>query len=258
MRTSLFIAGLALVAPACNDADTTEDPAVEATVAALSAGDAEADSASLGALAFVPGAALTAGERVALAKAWIADHLTCAQSVDISDGLALTFASDCQWNGRKWTGTVEITWAADGSSAAIDFEGVKVTGATISGSIDVTSLGERHVSVDADMQKVRPDGTVVDGTWDAEYQWTDASYTVVSSAQTLTIDGHTATRNVTGLSWDKDERAPSAGTVTFSGFRGRTWTLVYAEVDGQHTVTVTRPNGQSRTFVIGGDGASVE
>ena len=137
-------------------------------------------------------------------------------------------------------------------------EGVKVTGATISGSIDVTSLGERHVSVDADMQKVRPDGTVVDGTWDAEYQWTDASYTVVSSAQTLTIDGHTATRNVTGLSWDKDERAPSAGTVTFSGFRGRTWTLVYAEVDGQHTVTVTRPNGQSRTFVIGGDGASVE
>lgn len=252
------VASFAPIATGCADSTSSDDPVVEATVAALSAGDAEADSQSLGALAFVPGGALTAGERVARVRAYIGEHLTCAQATDTSDGLELTFTKDCEWNGRKWTGTVSISWTADGGSAVIEFEGVKVTGATISGSIDVTSLGDRHVAVDADMQKVRPDGTVVDGTWEGEYQWTDTSYTVVSSTQTLTIDGHTATRTVTGLVWDKDERVPSAGTVSFSGFRGRTWTLVYAEVDGSHTVTVTRPNGESRTFVVGGNGTSVE
>jgi len=253
MRSLFLSAALAsTLAVACNTdpADTT----LEATSAALTAGDAEADSAALGTLAFIPGSALTAGERVAHLKAWVASSLTCADATTTGDGVALTFSSDCSWNGRKWTGTVAITWDAVGKTAAIEMEGVKVNGATLSGTIDVASLGDRHVTVDADMTKTRADGKVVDGTWDAEYQWDDTSYTVVASQQTLNVNGHSATRSVDQLVWAKADHAPSSGTVTLNGFRGRSWTFVYAVVDGAHQVTVTGPRG-TKTFVIGDDGA---
>ncbi len=257
---------LTVGATACDDgAATTEDSTLEVTQAALSSAEAEGDGQALGALAFprprmgapVPNG-LTAEERVQRLRDFVSDRLTCAEATasPAGDGVTLTFERDCQWAGRRWTGTVTFTWAAGGDSADVAFEGVKSNGATLTGDMTVTRVEEDHVTVEADWTRVRADGRTVIGSWDGDYSWTDEAYTVHSAIHQVTIDGASATRTSTELVWQRDELAPESGTVTFSGFRGKTWTFAYGRDDeGNLQITVTGPNGESRTFTLGVDGA---
>jgi len=241
------------------DNGSDQDDTVEATSAALTASDSEGTDAQLGSLAFARGGAgLTAAERIANLRAHIAESLTCAE-VGPSDGdaVSLTFGKTCSWNGRRWTGTIDVAYAADGSSASLDFEGVSVNGGTISGSIDVTWLAERHVTVVADTSRsvVTPRRTrAVTGRWEGEYLWDDTSYTVVSADHTVTINGITATRSVDGVVWLRNATSPESGSVTVTGFRGKTWSFVFGVSEGVHQVSVTRPDGTTRTFDIAVDG----
>lgn len=242
-----------------NASDTASDETVEVTVAALSASESEGAGLQLGSLAFPRGGrGLTAAERIQRLRDHIAESLTCAE-VGPSDGdaVTLTFGTTCSWNGRRWTGTVEIAYAADGSLASLDFDGVAVNGSTISGSLDVTWLGEQHVQVVADTTRNitsprRP--RVVVGHWDGEYLWDDTSYTVVSADHTVTVNGVTATRNADDIVWLKSAYSPESGTASFTGFRGKTWSFVFGVSDGVHQVTVTRPDGTVRTFDLEPDG----
>lgn len=263
---SVALAGLSFVLPAtlgCDSAAET-DATVEVTAAALTTSEAEGADAFIGSLAFPRGGSgLTAGERIERLRAHIAEALTCAEVGPVSDGdaVSLTFGTDCAWNGRRWTGTLELAYAADGSSASIDFDGVNVNGGTITGSIDVTSLGEHHVSVVADTTRTvspnaqgRRAGRVVTGHWEGEYQWDDTSYTIVSADRSVTINGVSATRSADNVVWLKSQLSPESGSASISGFRGKTWSFVFGVVDGVHQITVTRPDGSTRTFDIGGDG----
>lgn len=263
-----LVAVLALGAAACDDGSETTatggESTLEVTQAALSAGEAEGDGQALGLLAFPrprgmmggPGA-LTAEERVQRLKDFVAERLTCATASEAAagDGVTIVFERECQWAGRVWTGTVTFTWTAGGDTADIVFSGVKANGATLTGDMTVTRVEEDHVTVEADWTRTRPDGKSLVGSWNGDYSWTESTYTIHSATHVVTVDGASATRTSTDLVWQKNERAPESGTVTFSGFGGKTWSMVYGrDESGALQVTVTGPNGQSRTFTIGADG----
>lgn len=235
------------------DGGATKDDTYEVTTAALSASESEGDTVVLGSLAFPGGAGLTAQERVQRLLAYVQTASSCAEVTASSDGASVAFGTRCDWNGRRWSGVVDISYAADGSSAALELSGVGVNGATIDGSLDVTWLGERHVTVDADTTRTRR-GRVVTGQWDGEYQWDDTAYTIVSVSHVLTVNGVAATRSATDVVWQRDAAAPDSGSAAFTGFRGNTWSFVFGVSDGAHQITVTRPDGTTRTFSIDGDG----
>jgi len=266
--TFAFAAGLFVLPAAagagCDNAADTNDATVEVTAAALTTSEAEGSDAFIGSLAFPRGGSgLTAGERIERLRAHIAEALTCAEVGPVTDGdaVTLTFGSDCTWNGRRWTGTIALAYSADGSNASLDFDGVNVNGGTITGSLDVTWLGEHHVSVVADTTRTvspsaegRRAGRVVAGHWEGEYQWDDASYTIVSADHNVTVNGVTAIRSADQVVWLKSEYSPESGSASISGFRGKTWSFVFGVVDGVHQITVTRPDGSTRTFDITADG----
>jgi len=260
MRPLITALPLLLLVPACaNDATDTasDDPPAEAYTAALSASEAEGDGQALGALAFprmgmLPGRPMNPAQRIANIKEFIKDHLTCAEAVAQGDqDLTLTFTKDCTWSGRRWNGEVTITYSADGGSADIDFQGVNVNGATLTGAMTVTQLEEGHVTVEADWTRVGPRHTV-EGSWDGDYAWTETTWIVNSATHVVTVDGQSATRTTTAVVWQREDRAPESGSVTFTGFRGKTWTMVFGRDDsGQLIVTVTGPEGNSRVFTPG-------
>lgn len=238
-----------------------EDPTVEAYSAALSASEPEGDGLALGALAFPrrPGAVIAAGltieQRVANLKAFIDERLDCADAVEAEDGLEIVFTKDCTWMGRRWTGTVDITWVAGGDTAELDFEGVAVNGATLTGTMSVTRIEEGHVTVEADWTRTNARHSVT-GAYDGDYTWDDTTFTVNSATHALTIDGHTATRTSTALVWQRDQVAPQSGTVSFTGFRGKSWTMTFSRDEaGKVVITVTGPEGQVRVFTPGDRGA---
>ncbi len=248
---------LALVLPlgfalACDGASTGDDT-YEVTTAALSASASEGDTLVLGRLAFSAGAGRTAAERVQRLVDHVRGGSTCAEVTPTSDGASIVFGTRCDWNGRRWSGTIDVAYAADGSSASLDLEGVGVNGATIEGSLDVTWLGEQHVAVDADTTRTRR-GRVVTGQWDGEYQWTADTYTIVSASHVLTVDGVAATRSATDVVWRAEAYAPDSGSAAFTGFRGNTWSFVFGLSDDVHQITVTRPDGTTRTFAIDDNG----
>jgi len=243
----------------CDNTSDSGDDTVEATVAALSASESEGAGMQLGSLAFARGGSgLTAGQRIQRLREHIAEALTCAEvGPSEGDAVSLTFGKTCSWNGRRWTGTVEVAYAADGSSASLDFDGVAVNGSTISGSLDVTWLAEHHVQVVSDTTRNlnTPRGArLVVGHSDGEFMWDDTSYTVVSADQTVTVNGVTATRSADDVVWLKAAYSPESGTASFTGFRGKTFTFVFSVTDGVHQVTVTRPDGTTRTFDVEPDG----
>lgn len=255
---------VAMTAAACDDGAATNDDATEATQASLSAGAAEGDGQALGSLAFplsadAPRALPTAADRVAHLRAFIQNRLTCAEATPATsgDGLTVTFSKDCTWAGRRWTGTVTFTWAQGGDVADVAFDGVSVSGATLTGDMTVTRVAEGHVTVTADWTRQNAVRTV-EGSWDADLQWTETTYTVNSATHTVKVNGLTATRTSTAVVWQKGEVSPESGTVTFSGFHGKTWTMVFGRDDGGNlTVTVTGPRG-TRTFTIGAGEAVAE
>ncbi len=249
------IAALTVLAGAC-DKDGEVDSNLEVAEAALSTSEAEGDGQALGILAFPRGAGLTAEERVQALKDFVDDKLTCGEVTASGDrGATLTFGTSCDWSGRRWTGSVSFSWAADGSSAEVTYEGLKTNGATLTGEMTVTRVEEDHVVVDADWTRVTAAGKTVVGSWDGDYQWDDAAYTINSASHVATVDGLSANRTATDLVWQRDERAPESGVVSISNFRGRSWTMTHGRNDaGDLTVTVTRPNGATRTFVIDADG----
>jgi len=255
---SWSLAALPFAALACTSEG--EDDSVASVNAALSASAAEGDGLALGTLAFpigadAPRAVMTGQQRVDQLRAWVASRLTCATATPVvgdDTRVVLQMSQDCTWAGRKWTGTITITYSAD--EAALELEGLAVNGASMSGDMTVTRLGEGHVTVSADWTTLRPSGRTVTGAWDAEWTWDDASYTVVSATHQLTIEGRSATLTKSGVTWQRDEVAPSTGTVTFTGFRGRTWTMTFGRDDaGQITITVDAPRG-TRTFTIAPQG----
>jgi len=249
------IAALTVLAGACNDTEEV-DSNLEVAGAALSASEAEGDGQALGVFAFPRGAGMTGEQRVQALKNFIDESLTCAD-VTVSGGLGatLTFSSNCQWSGRKWTGTVTLSWTADGTSAEVTYAGLKVNGATLDGEMSVTRAEEDHLIVDADWTRVTATGTTVVGSWDGDYQWDAAAYTINSASHVATVNGISANRTATDLVWQRDELAPESGVVSITNFRGRNWTMTHGRnADGDLTVTVTRPNGATRTFVIDADG----
>jgi len=249
------IAALTVLAGAC-DKDAEVDSNLEVAEAALSTSEAEGDGQALGILAFPRGAGLTGEQRVQALKNYIEENLACAD-VTASGGLGatLTFGTNCQWSGRRWTGTVTLSWTADGSSADVTYQGLKANGATLTGEMTVTRVEEDHVVVDADWTRVTAAGTTVVGSWDGDYQWDDAAYTINSASHVATVNGISANRTATDLVWQRDEPAPESGVVSITNFRGRNWTMTHGRNDaGDLTVTVTRPNGATRTFVIDADG----
>jgi len=243
----------------CDRLETDDDSgdAVATTTAAL---ESEADGQALGTLAFpralafrVPPA--TAQERVDAVKAYIDEHLSCAQATASATGLDITFSTDCAWAGQRWTGDISISYAADGSSASLTMSGLKVDGATMTGTMEITRHAQGHVSVAADWETIRASGRVVNGSWQAEYTWDEEAYTVVHASHELDVDGTTATLTKDGVRWLRGDYAPEAGTVTFAGFRGRTWSLVYGrDADGFITITLTNGSGRTRTYTLDAQG----
>ncbi|MFO0748031.1 MAG: hypothetical protein U1F43_20580 [Myxococcota bacterium] len=259
MRTTgwMTMAAMAMTVAAC-DSGATSDGTTEATEASLSAGAAEGDGEALGSMAFpltdVPSAPglPTAADRVQRFKAFVDSRLTCADAVATAggDGVTVTFDKDCTWAGRRWTGSVAITWDAGGNSADIVFDGVSVSGATLTGDMTVTRVEDGHVTVSADWTRTRGARTI-EGSWDSDFSWTDTTYTVNSATHSVKVNGRTATRTSTAVVWQKADPAPESGTVTFSGFRGNTWTMTFAKDEsGAFTITVVGPRG-TRTFTIG-------
>lgn len=248
------IAALTVLGGACND--TEADPNLEVAEAALSVSEAEGDGQALGVLAFPRGAGMTAEQRVQTLIDYVEANLACADTTPSGgNGVALTFGTSCEWSGRRWTGTVTFSWAANGDSAEVTYTGLKNNGATLSGEMSVTRIEEDHLVVDADWTRVTARGKTVVGSWDGDYQWDDSAYTVNSASHVVTVDGVAANRTATDIVWQRDEIAPESGVVSITNFRGRNWTMTHGRDDGGNlTVTVTRPNGATRTYTIDGDG----
>ncbi|MCA9517152.1 MAG: hypothetical protein KC635_19560 [Myxococcales bacterium] len=255
--------GLALTltlttAAGCNEATTDDsEDAVAVSSAAL---ESEGDGQALGTLVFstdvVAQLPATAQERVAAAKAWIEARLTCAEVTASGGILDLTFSRDCAWAGRRWTGAIHVEYGADGSSASLSMSGLAVDGATMTGTLEIDRVADKHLMIAADWQTTRASGRQVNGSWDAEYTWDDTAYTIVSAVHEVDVDGRTATLTKSGVHWVRTAYAPDSGTVTFSGFRGNTWTMTYAtNADGDTVVTITGPRGNVRVYVVDGSGA---
>lgn len=258
----LVVAALALLAGCKGGLAGDGDETSEALVSSSAALATESEGQALGALAF-PGAATpassvattlpTAEERAAALKAYIEARLTCADAAQTGGLVNITFTKDCAWAGQRWSGSVEVTYAPTTASAHFELGGVSVNGATFDGDMDVTLVADGHVTVQADWQVMRATGIQVIGQWDTDFTWNDTTYTVVSAHHSLTIDGHTATLTKSNVSWNRDEIAPSSGTVSFTGFQGQNWTLVYSRAtDGNIKITITNGRGQSRTITLPG------
>ena len=256
----LLTLGLATAAAACNEVEASADDTTDAVAVSTAALEAESDGMALGSLAFPAGALVgqlpaTAQERVDAFKAWVAARLTCADATASGGVVDLTFTRDCTWAGKRWTGTIQIAFPANGTSATLTMSGLNVNGATMSGTLEVVKVADQHVTLAADWTTVRPSGRVVEGAWDAEYSWTDAAFTIVAATHELDVDGATSTLTKTGLTWLYGDYAPESGTVTFTGFRGRTWSMVFGrDASGQITVTLTTPNGRTRTYTVDATG----
>jgi hypothetical protein len=247
------IAALTVLGGACND--TEADPNLEVATAALSASEAEGDGQAMGALAFPRGAGMTAEQRVQAFTDFIDANLSCAEATPSGAGVELTFSTNCVWSGRRWTGSVTFAWDGNGDRADVTYDGLKVNGATLTGEMSVTRVEEDHVIVAADWTRVTARGKTIVGSWDGDYEWDEAAYTVNSASHVVTVDGVAANRTATDIVWQRDEIAPESGTVSITNFRGRSWTMTHGRDDaGNLTVTVTRPNGATRTYTIGADG----
>lgn len=246
-------AALMVFAGACNEIES--DTNLEVAEAALSASEAEGDGQALGFLAFPRGAGMTAEQRVQALREYVEQSLTCAEVTPSAASATLTFGTDCTWSGRRWTGSVTVSWAANGGSAEITYEGLKSNGATMNGEMTVTRVAEDHLVVDADWTRITANGKAVVGSWDGDFQWDDAAYTVNRATHVVTVAGLSANRTATDLVWQRDELAPESGVVSITNFRGRNWTMTHGRnADGDLTVTVSRPSGATRTFVIDGSG----
>ncbi len=258
----LIVTALSLLAGCKGGLAGDGDETSEALVSSSAALATESEGQALGALAF-PSAATpasgvattlpTAEERAAALKAYIDARLTCADAAQTGGLVNITFTKDCAWVGRRWTGTVAVSYQTAAATAHLELGGVSVNGATFEGDMDVTLVADGHVTVQADWKVMRATGVEVIGQWDTDFTWTDTTYTVVSAHHSLTIDGLTATLTKSNVSWNRDEVAPSSGTVSFTGFQGQNWTLVYSRAsDGKINITVTNGRGQSRTFTLPG------
>lgn len=235
------------------------DETSAALVASTAESAVEGDAQALGVLAFPEDATVPAGleslpataeERLARAQAYVAAHLSCADASASGTVLDIHFGKECQWAGRQWSGAIAIDYDASEGVANIKLDGVAVNGASLSGDIDVTYIAEAHVSVSAELQAVRPTGISVEAAWDAEYEWNDSSYSIVSSTARTTIDGAKAVVQKANIVWQKGEVVPSQGHVDFTGFQGRSWSLVYGRAaNGDAEVTVSR-RGQSHTYTF--------
>ena len=247
---------ISALAAACDSSEPNDDT-VATVNAALSTSAVEGDGQALGIMAFPRGVAtqrgvFTAQQRVDHIKAWVADNLTCAEAVPVAGddaAIQLEMSRDCAWAGRRWTGTITITYTAD--AATMEFEGLTVNGGTLTGDMTVTHVAEGHVTVSADWTTVRANGRTVVGAWDAEWTWDDAAYTIVAATHQVTVDGEkSATLTKANVVWQRGDVAPESGTVTFTGFRGRTWTMTFGRAEsGELTITVVGQRG-TRTFTV--------
>lgn len=256
-----FVPALAaLTLGACSkDSTPTDDEATAVMLGAVQESSSTGDSASLGALAFPTsdgkaddssggGTAKTAEERLAQLQEYVKANLKCVTVGPAVGKVNLTFGQSCTWSGRKWTGTVTITYTKV-NEALIEFEGLSVNGkATMSGSWTVTQLAVGHITVKGGRTAVWGTTTVT-GSIDAEYQWTDTTITVINATHTRTVAGATATLQTTSLVWQKADIAPESGSITFTSKAGKTWTVSFSRdaATGDILATLTGPGGKTVT-----------
>ena len=254
---------LAAALSACEDRQTTSNDAdsqeVAASVVTVTGGLADANG--LGELPFIAGGAATgksdgftlptSGEEwVQSLKTYIEDHLDCATATPTGNLLKVSFGQSCTWDGKRWSGDILITYSS-ANEAEVSFTGLGIHGGEITGKLNVTRIETGHVKIAASWTNVREDRTI-DATYDAEYLWDDEAYSTVEASHTWTSDGVTASLTTKDLVWKKVDRVPETGTITFVSAKGRTWSVVFERTsETSISVTVTGPNGGSRTFDVG-------
>ena len=258
---------LSLSAVACAG---QSDPATEEALAAVEAGLSEAsaddEAAAFGELAFPADEAAkgklhklhSGAERLLHLKAFLKKHITCADAADVDPSSAtISFTKECTWSGKRWNGSVTITYSEDGQ-AVLDFEGLTVGGNTLTGTMTITKLEEGHVTVSASAEVVKESGNVT-RTLEAELLWTETTRSIVSAKHTRSVNGQTATLDAEGLVWSKGMKAPQAGSITHTSMNGKVRSMAFSlQDDGSVLVTVTRPDGSTKTFVVGDDGEPAE
>lgn len=252
LSLTLCAACILTLCTACGGGDTLNGNAT--TVAALALGEtAQADDdGTLGALAFseptaasAPGkadGAATAQERIDAFKQYVAQHISCADTVSVSGGAKITFAKDCGWAGKRWTGDITFTYA-DANTVSIVFSGLSVAGATTEGTLTVARVADGQSTVSGTRTTTAGERTV-ETAIDAEYRWDDTSITIVSSKRVRTVDGAPRTYTASGVHWLRGEVAPEAGSMSWISRAGATYTVVYSRSDqGELQMTVTTPQG---------------
>lgn len=256
MKTWIAVSllGIAMLG-GCNEREATDGEARAVASTTVATSEAEAQLTELGHLAFPTGVTgkpdsaepageepKTAEERVQAVKDYIAAHSECADPVPSGSVLNITFSKTCTWAGRRWAGTVVITYSS-ADAATLTMEGLTIQGGALSGTLTVERKAEGHLVLDADWTAVR-EGVTRTGAWDAEYMWDDEAYTVVHAKHVLTLPEGQRTLETSDLVWKREELTPESGTITFTALGGRTWTVVF---EGD-TVTVTPPSGETHTF----------